>query len=213
MTSNCPVANALLACWLEDALDSPAGGERMVARWFSVDPDFDRLLTDRYADLPARVADGAFAHWRESAATALAALIALDQLPRNLYRGTARAYAYDGLALALAEHALAAGYHAALHPLAGAFFNLPFEHAEDPALQRRAVAGYQWQAARAEPGYTALLQRWVAAGNDHLAVIERFGRFPHRNAILGRASTPEETSWLAAGGHHWGQVPPGPQEL
>lgn len=207
MQAECPVAADLLACWFEDALDSPAAGQRMVARCFSVNPDFDRLLARRYEGLPERLAAGEFAHWRTSAPTALAALIALDQLPRNLHRGLPLAYGYDDLALDLAQHAVAAGFDAALHPLAGAFFNLPFEHAEDLTLQRRAVAGYQWQASRAEPGFAALLQRWVAAGNDHLAVIERFGRFPHRNAILGRASTAEELDWLAAGGHHWGQVP------
>ena len=210
MQAHCPIAADLLACWLEDALDSPEAGARMVTRWFSVDPAFDQLLASRYADLPARVAGGEFAHWWESAPSALAALIALDQLPRNLHRGTPQAYAYDGLALAVAGHAFEQGFHAALPPLAGAFFNLPFEHAEDADLQRRAVAGYQWQAARAEPGFDALLQRWVAAGNDHLEVIERFGRFPHRNAILGRPSTSDEAAWMAAGGKHWGQLPPKP---
>lgn len=208
MQADCPIAADLLACWFEDALHSPAAGERMVQRWFSVNPEFDSLLAARYADLPQRVAEGEFDHWRKAAPTALAALIALDQLPRNLHRGTPRVYAFDSAALALAEDAHAAGFHAALHPLAGAFFNLPYEHAEDVALQRRAVAGYRWHAARAAPGFAELLQRWVAAGEDHLEVIERFGRFPHRNAILERPSTPEELAWMAAGGKHWGQVPP-----
>jgi uncharacterized protein (DUF924 family) len=154
----------------------------------------------------ARVAAGEFDHWHEHPETALAALIALDQLPRNLYRGRAEAYAFDQHALELAHFAYAAGYPEQLHPLAGAFFNLPLEHAEDLALQERSVAGYLKQHARADAAFAPLLHEWVSAGRDHLKVIARFGRFPHRNAIIGRESTAEEREWLASGGKHWGQV-------
>ncbi len=206
MTTPCAIADELLSFWFADGLESCAAARRFMDRCFGYHPDFDRALTARFASLPARVAAGEFAHWRAAPATALAALIALDQLPRNIHRGTPQAFAYDTTALELALFAHDAGYPDALHPLAGAFFNLPFEHAEDVGLQRRSVAGYARQQARAEPGFAELLGEWVVAGRDHLEVIERFGRFPHRNGILGRASTPEEVAWLANGGRHWGQV-------
>lgn len=206
MKTDCPVADELLACWFRDGLSSPAAAHRLMDRCFNHHPDFDRELTERFAALPDRVAGGEFGHWLAAPATALAALIVLDQLPRNMHRGTPRAFAYDAAARELALLAHDAGFPEALHPLAGAFFNLPFEHAEDLALQRRSVAAYARQQARAGEGFAELLGRWVAAGRDHLEVIERFGRFPHRNAILGRESTAEELAWLAEGGKHWGQV-------
>ena len=150
MLTTCATANALLGCWFEDGLESPAGARRLIDRCFRHNPEFDRLLTARFGSLPTRVAAGEFDYWREQPETALAALIALDQLPRNLYRGRAQAYDFEQLALELAHFAHAAGYPEQLHPLAGAFFNLPLEHAEDLALQERSVAGYLKQHARAD---------------------------------------------------------------
>lgn len=206
MQTCCPIANELLACWFEDALASRSGARRLIERCFRHNPDFDRALRERFGSLPAQVAAGEFDHWRQTPLTALAALIALDQLPRNIHRGTPQAFAFDAHALALASHAHDAGYPAQLHPLAGAFFNLPWEHAEDIELQRRSVAGYLWQHGRADAEFAPILHEWVMAGRDHLEVIERFGRFPHRNLILGRESTAAERAWLASGGKHWGQV-------
>ena len=175
-------------------------------RWFFKDAAFDGALKVRFGDALAQARNGAFDHWAATPEGALGLVILLDQMSRNIHRGTPQAFAYDAAALELALFADAAGYPDALHPLAGAFFNLPFEHAEDVGLQRRSVAGYARQQSRAEPDFADLLDEWVVAGRDHLEVIERFGRFPHRNAILGRASTPEELAWLADGGRHWGQV-------
>ena len=208
MQTACPIANQLLACWFEDGLQSAAGARRLIERCFRYNPDFDRRLTADFGTLPARVAGGEFDHWRSTPLTALAALIALDQLPRNLHRGTPQAYAFDAHALALTSYAHDVGFPEQLHPLAGAFFNLPWEHAEDLELQRRSVAGYRWQHSRAGAEFAPVLHDWVVAGRDHLEVIERFGRFPHRNPILGRESTAEERAWLASGGKHWGQVAP-----
>lgn len=206
MFTHCETANALLSCWFEDGLESPAGARRLIERCFRHNPDFDRLLEARFGTLTARVAAGDFAHWRQGPWSALAALIALDQLPRNLHRGTARAYAYDGHALELAGHVHDAGFAGQLPPLAAAFLYLPWEHAEDLQLQRLSVAGYEALRLRADAAARPILEEWVAAGREHLEVIERFGRFPHRNVLLGRESTGEEEAWLANGGPHWGQV-------
>ena len=123
------------------------------------------------------------------AETALAAVIGCDQFPRNMFRGTPRAFATDAKALALAEDAIALGFDARVPVVRRQFFYLPFEHAEDRQAQARSVALF------APLGEESL--RWAQA---HKAIIDRFGRFPHRNAILGRASTPEETEFLGQPG-------------
>jgi len=119
------------------------------------------------------------------ARTALAATIVLDQFSRNMFRGTPAAFAADAQALAIAEAAIARGFDVGLPPERRQFFYLPFEHAEDPGLQARCVELFT------PLGEEAV--RWAMA---HKVIIDRFGRFPHRNAILGRASTPEEIEFL-----------------
>jgi uncharacterized protein (DUF924 family) len=120
---------------------------------------------------------------------ALALLLLLDQIPRNIHRGSAHAYATDGLARHFARLALAAGHDAAFEPALRAFFYLPFEHSEDPADQARSVELFE---RLGDDSY-------MAFATAHRDVISRFGRFPHRNVALGRTSTPEEQAWLDAG--------------
>lgn len=158
-------------------------------RWFAKSDAFDDQCRAFEAAHHA-AARGEFAAWHASTEGALALVLLLDQIPRNIYRGSAHAFATDGLAQAIASRAVAAGHDAATPMPLRVFFYLPFEHAEDMALQERAVA---------------LME---AAGDDEFAkyarvhrdVIARFGRFPHRNAALGRATTVEEQAFLDAGG-------------
>jgi steroid delta-isomerase-like uncharacterized protein len=195
---------ALLAFWFGADLDAPAVlGERM-QRWFDGGPELDRELRARFADLPDRAASGALDAWAAAPRSALARVIALDQLPRNLFRGSTRAFAYDGVALEAAEAALAAGFDRALHPLEAGFLYLPFEHAERLDAQQRSVALIEALEARAAPALRPALAEWADYARRHLAVIERFGRFPHRNAALGRVPTAAERAWLAAGGDTFG---------
>ena len=160
------------------------------ARWFRADPDFDLQCRVRLLDAHLAAARRELDGWLGDAEGALALLLLLDQVPRNVYRGSAHAWATDPLARRFAAQALDAGHDQACERGLRAFFYLPFEHAEDAAAQARAVALF-------EALGDAESLRYALA---HQEVIARFGRFPHRNAALGRASTPEEQAWLDAGG-------------
>lgn len=155
-------------------------------QWWRSDPDFDHLITQRFGALHARASQGGLAHWRVSAQGSLAEIIVLDQFSRNIHRGTPNAFASDALALALADAAIGRGVAPQLPPVQRAFLYLPFMHSEDREVHPRAMVLFS------EPG----LEPNLAAEIRHKAIIDRFGRYPHRNAILGRVSTPEEVDFL-----------------
>jgi uncharacterized protein (DUF924 family) len=201
-------AAALLEFWFADCADSVAAAEARADIWFGQHADFDAEIHRQFGDWPARAAAGEFAHWQADPHASLALVLCLDQLPRNLFRGTPRAFAHDARARAVADAAVAAGHPAHLHPLPACFFYLPYEHAEDLAWQTHCVPGYRRQRDRAEPALHRLLDMFIQAGEEHRDTVVRFGRFPHRNAILGRSSTAEETAYLAGGAKTYGQTPP-----
>jgi len=144
--------------------------------------------------LHAQAAAGQLSSWEKDAPGALALILVTDQFSRNLYRHSALAFATDELARHVAERALARGFDLVTEPLLRSFFYLPFEHHEDTASQARAVALFEKLAA--ETGQSDGLD-WCKL---HQGLIARFGRFPHRNAVMGRLPTPEETNYLAEGG-------------
>lgn len=158
--------------------------------WFNGGEAFDRECEARFLDAHLVAARRGHEDWLQTAEGALALLVLLDQIPRNVFRGTGHAFATDGLARHYAEVALQAGHDRAVEPDLRAFFYLPFEHSEDLADQQRAVELFK------EIGNEVYTKFAI----EHLHVIERFGRFPHRNRALGRQSTPEEQAWLDAGG-------------
>lgn len=203
-----PAAADLLDYWFADAAASPAAARQRLDLWFGHHPAFDAALAERFAGWPARALAGEFDHWRDSPRGTLALLIALDQLPRNLHRGSPLAYACDGAACALALAAVDADLPAQMQPIEVPFFYLPFEHAEDLEHQHRCIAGYAREHARSPSDYTWIFDACLKAAHEHCELIERFGRFPHRNPILGRASSAEEREYLASGGRHWHQQPP-----
>lgn len=172
-------ARRLVAFWRE------AGPER----WFARDDAFDAQCA-ALLPLHLHASRGGLAHWATTATGALALVLLLDQIPRNAYRGSAHAWATDGLARRHAHEALEAGFDAAVDPALRVFFYLPFEHSESLDDQRRSLALH----ARLDGDDAG---RWARL---HFELIERFGRFPHRNAALGRATTPEEQAYLDAGG-------------
>jgi uncharacterized protein (DUF924 family) len=157
-------------------------------RWFEKDAAFDAEVARRFGALYERLR--ASDEWLDPARACLARIIVLDQLPRNMYRGTPRAFASDAQALAAARHALDAGYDRDLLPAERLFVYLPFEHSERLADQERACALCEPLGAFPE---TDDVPRYAYAHRD---IIRRYGRFPHRNAILGRSSTPEELEFL-----------------
>jgi uncharacterized protein (DUF924 family) len=158
-------------------------------RWFAKDDAFDREFGKRFLALHEKAARGEFAHWLDTAEGALALVLLLDQYPRNAFRGSGRAFATDALAREAASEAVAAGHDLAVAWDLQMFFYLPFEHSEDLADQERSVELTR------RLGGEALLY-----AEKHLDVIRRFGRFPHRNAILGRTTTEEEQRFLDDGG-------------
>jgi uncharacterized protein (DUF924 family) len=160
------------------------------AQWFTATPAFDREIRERFGDTHLMLAGGVDETWRADARSRLAAVIVLDQFPRNIYRGTPLAFATDGLALREAKLALAAGADAKVESSCRCFFYLPFEHAEDLAEQDRSVALFS---ALGDAEFTDYAIR-------HRDVIAAYGRFPHRNAILGRESTEAELEYLAKPG-------------
>jgi uncharacterized protein (DUF924 family) len=158
-------------------------------RWFTKDAAFDAEIKQRFLPTYEAAAAGKLRDWENTAEGALALLIVLDQFPRNMFRGDKRAFATDPLARAVTAGALIKGYDAEAGDLR-AFFYLPFEHSEDLADQERGVALYK--AAGDDEGL-----KW---GEIHADIIRRFGRFPHRNAVLGRTTTAEEQKFLDDGG-------------
>jgi len=156
------------------------------AKWFTKDEAFDAEIRERFLATYEAAAAGELAGWMETAHGTLALLILLDQFPRNLFRGDKRTYGTDSTALAIAEDAVEEGYHQVFKPPMSRFFILPFTHAEDRAAQERSVALNE------ELGDEEGL-KWA---RHHRDIIARFGRFPHRNAILGRTNTQEEEEFL-----------------
>lgn len=157
--------------------------------WFAKDPEFDGRFRERFLVLHEALARGP-AICGDTAAEALARVLLLDQFPRNAFRGTPRMYATDALARAVADAALDAGHDQATEAELRLFFYLPFAHSEDLADQDRSLA---LSLGLGEPSITH--------ARDHRDIIRRFGRFPHRNPILGRAMTPEEQRFLDEGGY------------
>jgi uncharacterized protein (DUF924 family) len=162
--------------------------------WFRKDPKFDAEIRARFEDVHRAAAAGELEAWRASPEPMLALVVVLDQFSRNLHRDDARAFAQDAHALECAREALARGDDLALLPVQRQFLYMPFEHSEELADQDRC---FELMASLDAFSQTRGLTRWA---DKHRAVIRRFGRFPHRNAALGRASTPAEREFLAQPG-------------
>jgi uncharacterized protein (DUF924 family) len=170
---------AIIAFWREAGAD----------RWFKKDAAFDSEIKRRFLATHEAAAAGKLTNWESSADGALALLILLDQFPRNMFRGETRAFATDPLARAVASRAILNGFDGAFPDLRG-FFYLPFQHSENLADQERGVALY-----KAVGDADGL--KWAEI---HADIIRKFGRFPHRNAVLGRVTTADEQKFLDDGG-------------
>jgi uncharacterized protein (DUF924 family) len=181
MVSGGCVDEQVLAFWFEQT--SPQ-------QWWAVDPEFDALVRERFGDLLLRAGQGELYGWRARPRGRLAEVIVLDQFPRNIHRGTAQAFALDPMALVLAQEAVAGGHDHGLQPIERSFLLLPYMHSESALVHVEAERLYR--ANGLADNYQFELK--------HKAIIDRFGRYPHRNAILGRESTVEELAFLAQPG-------------
>jgi uncharacterized protein (DUF924 family) len=153
--------------------------------WFQKSEPFDAEVRRRFLTTWERAARGECERWQATPLASLALIVMLDQFPRNMFRGTARAFASDALALPAARETIARGFDRVLSPVDRSFAYLPFAHAEDLAAQRRSLALFH-----------ASDRENVESARRHYEIIARFGRFPHRNAALGRQSTAEEAEFL-----------------
>lgn len=155
--------------------------------WWSANPDFDREIAERFGETHTRLARGEGFTWRSTPGGRLAEIIVLDQFSRQLFRQSPKAFAQDGMALVLAQEAVAGGFDRELDGARRAFLYMPFMHAESLVVQQAAVPLFEGLGDDA----------FAKPAAEHLEVLARFGRFPKRNAALGRTSTPEEVSYLA----------------
>ena len=165
--------------------------------WFEKDQAFDDEIRRRFGAAVEAAQGGAFEQWRQSADGTLALLILLDQMPRNIHRGSPRAFASDHRALAIAMQAVADGVDRGYDFQHRRFFLLPFEHSEDAAVQVRSLQLFADLAATCAPHEKAEAEDQYLYARKHADIIDRFGRYPHRNDCLGRPCTPEELAFLA----------------
>jgi uncharacterized protein (DUF924 family) len=199
-----PQAEAILDFWfgVNSASDSVDARNR---RWFAVSESMDRDIEQRFGDMLDNAIAGQLDHWRDTSRGTLALIILLDQFSRNIFRGTARAFAQDDMALRLATEAIANGLDRDMDEIECGFLYMPFQHAEDRNVQDRSVALYHELNARAREAFRKATANFCRYAEEHRAIVAEFDRFPHRNAILGREATPEEEAFLTSDERTYGQ--------
>ena len=195
----------VLRFWFEDATRSPEALQRRRAAWFQADPAFDRECAARFTALLGDAARDGLGSWAGTPHGRLALVILLDQMPRNIHRGSPAAFAHDAQAAAHCIAGIESGQDRALHPVERIFLYMPLQHTEDLDLQRRSIAQFEQLAAEADDAWRGHFAENAQYARLHHDIIERFGRFPHRNRILGRESTAEESRYLADGAPTFGQ--------
>ena len=188
--------NALLGFWFGDDPDDTAVAKNKAELWWDHRAETDELLQARFGAAASSAAAGILDHWTGSPRGRLALILLLDQLPRAIHRATPAAFAQDAKARGVAEQGLESGADRLLRPIERLFFYLPFEHSEDLANQDRSVEFYRELVTTVPTGHRETFAAFVDFAVKHRDVIKQFGRFPHRNLILGRESTPEEKAFL-----------------
>lgn len=197
-------AAEVLDFWFGD----PSDPDNVKARgklWFSPTGDQDRVMRERFGDLHEAAQRGDLDHWTDNPRGTLALILLLDQLTRNLYRGTRSAFANDARALAISRDGMARGDDAGLGVVERAFWYMPFQHTEDIEVQRESVRLYEALLEDSPAPLVPFARNTYEFAVLHREIIERFGRFPHRNELLGRSTTDEEKEYLDHGGHRFGQ--------
>lgn len=186
----------------------PAGVGARLALWFGSGADeqlADELVRSRFASLIERAAAGELAAWADSPRRRLSLILLLDQFPRHLHRGTGRAFATDREALQLTLSGMQSAADAALSPVERIFFYMPLQHAELRDAQEESVAAYRRLLNEAPAELRAMFTSALESAEEHRSIVARFGRFPHRNRLLGRANTADEEDYLGRGASTFGQ--------
>lgn len=197
----------ILRFWFADSLQNPDDFHAASRRWFQSSRAFDREVLTQFGRLFSTPCGLEPAEIR-SPQEGLGAILVLDQFSRNCFRGTTGAFAWDSAAQGMTEHLRAHGWQRELHPVEQVFTILPWCHAEDRDSQLRAVAALEAlreEALSLHLRYQNFVQGSLLSAREHLEIIEKFGRFPHRNLLLGRNSTEAEQQYLASGGKRFGQ--------
>lgn len=188
--------NAVREFWFGTSNPLDADIEERIDFWFAAGPDVDAEIERRFADAVVMALAGKLDTWRETPPDRLSLVIVLDQFPRNIHRDTPQAYAGDQNALALVVDAIERGSDRELSILERAFLYMPLQHAEDGDAQRLSVDMFQNLVTECPDGLRAHMKRFLASARTHRDIVERFGRFPHRNGILGRECTKAEMQFL-----------------
>ena len=191
---------SIIEFWFGEPGSASSIAKRQTSLWFKKQVATDALIKERFETTLLSAAAGELGHWCDSVQGRLALIIVLDQFPRNIYRDTPLAFAFDHVARAQCLTGLELHEDAALQPIERIFFYLPLEHAEDTALQARSVELYRQLAATVEAEDEKLFSGFLDYAQRHRVIVDQFGRFPHRNAILGRESSEQEIAFLAQPG-------------
>jgi uncharacterized protein (DUF924 family) len=193
-------AGSVLAFWFGAGDDDASIAKSQAPLWWRKNPELDRKMAERFRSMVELARAGTLESWKDKPQQALALILLTDQMPRNIWRGSARAFASDGIAVATCRHGLDRGYDQQLHPLERVFFYLPLEHSESMQDQEQSVSLFTALFQQAPESRIELYRGYLTYALRHRRVIERFGRFPHRNDLLGRESTWEERAFLAEPG-------------
>ena len=189
----------VLDFWFGDGLALGWPSDDRSGLWFGGGAALDRQIRERFGNLVAQALDGQLGEWESDVNDRLALVILLDQFTRNVHRGEARAFAGDGRSQRLVLQSLALDHDAGLPTIGRVFFYMPLMHAESLVLQDECVLKFETLVRQSPPALQQKLQGNLKAAHEHTDIVRRFGRFPHRNAVLGRPNTPEEDSFLMNG--------------
>jgi uncharacterized protein (DUF924 family) len=211
LPAGAPSAFDILNFWFGPRPYSLGQVQQHMRLWFGephapeLTPQADELIRERFGDVTRTAAAGQLSAWEAGPRRRLALILLLDQFPRNIFRGTARAFAQDRQALALTLNGMQLGADATLDPVERIFFYMPLQHSEDPDVQEEALGAFRRLCAEAPSEMREIFEASLATAVEHRDLIVRFGRFPHRNRSLGRETTADEASWLAAQAKGFGQ--------